>query len=56
MIEDVKELAIDGLMTDGGHHKQWFLEQILLRLGFDLDEIDRELSESDYMWERGIAP
>jgi hypothetical protein len=25
----IRRLAEEGLQTDGGHHKQWFLEQIL---------------------------
>ena len=29
VIPQVIELALDGLNTDGGHHKQYFLERIL---------------------------
>ena len=53
--EKVKELVIDGLITDGSHHKQWYLEQILIALGIDVDKLHEEY-ERDYDWERGIAP
>jgi hypothetical protein len=43
----VAELAGAALTTDGGHHKQWFLEQIYLALGLDPQRIDHE---------PGIAP
>lgn len=26
----ILDLAVDGMLTDGGHHKQWFLEQIAM--------------------------
>ncbi len=55
-IEKIKELAIDGLLTDGGHHKQWYLEKIIVELGFDLEKIREKLNEEDYDWEKGIAP
>ena len=29
---EINELIKDGLFTDGVHHKQWFLEQIYLKL------------------------
>ncbi len=53
--EKVRQLAISGLLTDGGHHKQWFLERILEALGYDLAQIYDEL-QHDYDWEEGIAP
>jgi hypothetical protein len=49
-IEIAKQLALYGLQIDGGHHKQWILEQILLTLGVPSSEI-RE-TESDW----GIIP
>ncbi len=55
-IEKIRELAIDGLLTDGGHHKQWYLEKIIVELGFDLEKIREKLNEEDYDWEKGIAP
>jgi hypothetical protein len=42
---------IDGLLTDGGHHKQWYLEAALVALGEDVDALSRK-----YGFERGIAP
>lgn len=53
--EKAKELAVEGLLTDSGHHKQWFLERILEALGYDLAQIYDEL-QPDYDWEDGIAP
>ena len=26
--EEIKDLCVEGLLTDGGHHKQWFLTPI----------------------------
>jgi hypothetical protein len=43
----VAELAGAGLTVDGGHHKQWFLEEIYKALGLDPDLIQHE---------PGIAP
>lgn len=43
----INELAGAGLTVDGGHHKQWFLEQILEVLGSDPYLIEHE---------RGIEP
>lgn len=54
--EELKELCISGLLTDGGHHKQWYLEKILEKLGYSLEEIRQELLKEDYEWEEGIAP
>ena len=45
------DLAIDALMEDGGHHKQWYLEEILKVLGQDVEELREE-----YDFEKGIAP
>ena len=49
----IKELAISGLLTDGEHHKQWYLEQILTALGYNLDDLRKE---KGYDWDIGIAP
>ncbi len=54
--EKVKELCIDGLLEDGAHHKQWYLERILEAAGFDLREICHECAAKGYIWEGGIAP
>jgi len=51
-------LAHIGLFIDGGHHKQWFLEEILKALDVDLDELRAAYEQnSEYgAWESGIAP
>ena len=43
----LEDLVIGGLCIDGGHHKQWYLEQIAARVGIEIPaEIQGE----------GIAP
>ena len=54
--EEIKDLCVEGLLTDGGNHKQWFLEEILKKLGYDLKEVSIELAKDDYLWEKGIPP
>lgn len=55
--EKAAQLAVYGLMTDGGHHKQWYLEQILLALDEPVAEIKEWLDAAGYgQWEEGIAP
>ena len=54
--DKIKKLAIDGLCTDGGHHKQWYLEEILKALGHNLEVVRRGVNEEGYDWEEGIAP
>ncbi len=48
--DEIKNLCIQGLRTDGGHHKQWFLEEILKAVGVDMSKV--------YImdFERGIPP
>ena len=36
MEDKTLDLIISGLLTDGGHHKQWFLEQLLIKLGYKI--------------------
>ena len=55
-IQKIVDLAIDGLLTDGAHHKQWYLEKILIAAGEDLDNIRRMLNFDGYDWDDGIAP
>lgn len=43
----IGDLIAWALVTDGAHHKQWFLERIAERLGVDLSDSDHDL---------GIAP
>jgi len=56
LLVDVADLAIAGLLTDGAHHKQWYLEEILKVLGCDLEKIKEELKVKDGDWLSGIAP
>lgn len=61
MNEKIKDLAINGLLTDGAHHKQWYLEEILKAGGVDLKELKAELATPGaggdwYEWEPGISP
>lgn len=51
LICGLEQLCVDGLTTDGGHHKQWYLEQILLAtIGAE------RVSALSGQWEKGIAP
>ncbi len=49
LITQIHNLCLEGLETDGAHHKQWYLEQILkiISPGINIDELDCE---------KGIAP
>ena len=44
-MEKVVELAQEGLVRDGAHHKQWYLEQII-----------KEMGEHPVDHDEGIAP
>jgi len=44
----VAELLEEGLCTDGGHHKQWYLEEIAKELSIEVPGIEQR--------EEGIAP
>jgi len=57
-VQSAIDFAVNGLLTDSAHHKQWYLERILLDLGVDLVELRRELigDGGGYDWEPGIAP
>lgn len=48
------ELALDGLHVDGGHHKQWYLEEIAKALGSTEEELAK--MREDTFYESGIAP
>jgi hypothetical protein len=52
----IEELCTDGLITDEGHHKTWYLEQILETIGVDLTDLRARLISQGYDWEPGIAP
>lgn len=58
-LEMIKDLCLDGLSTDGAHHKQWYLEKILKNI---LEEYEKVMTleefkeENDLYWEEGIPP
>ncbi|KKL50328.1 hypothetical protein LCGC14_2306650, partial [marine sediment metagenome] len=49
-VQYLDDLIAEGLQIDGAHHKQWYLEQVLLRMGYE----ESDLVELGH--ERGIAP
>lgn len=49
-------LAVNGLMTDGGHHKQWYLCRVLEALGVDVSDIRESMNAMGYDFDDGIAP
>ncbi len=49
-VQYLDDLIAEGLQIDGAHHKQWYLEQVLLRMGYEESDL-RDLGH-----ERGIAP
>jgi len=48
--ETIYDLVLSALMTDGEHHKQWYLERILEELGHNPKVI------KDLSWDEGVAP
>ncbi len=50
--EDIRDLCIDGLCIDDGRRKQWYLEQILEKLGYKV----KELLGDNELWEAGVPP
>ena len=47
------KLCLEGLTTDGGHHKQWYLEKILKLV--TTSKAQQEISKQ-LQYESGIAP
>ena len=56
MEDNIKDFIVEGLCTDGGHHKQWYLEQVLIKLGFDLSMVKGETQALGYDWDGGVPP
>jgi hypothetical protein len=56
-ISHIRDMACEGMLTDGDHHKQWYLEQILdtVTKGGIQKALD-SASAQGYNIERGIAP
>ncbi len=50
--EQFISMAVLGLHTDGAHHKQWVIEEMLKLAGVEL----KGLEDIHGKWERGIAP
>lgn len=48
------DIIIEALQTDGEHHKQWYLEQLMMKIGIDENEMEDYQDAND--WEKGIAP
>lgn len=55
-VEKAIQYLVMGLGIDGGHHKQWCIEQAVKSLGVDLEDLRSELDDLDTGWEDGIAP
>lgn len=51
-IRDATSKLIEGLTTDGAHHKQWALEQVLRILVPD----EFAGCKSSWGWDDGVAP
>lgn len=47
--QKIEDAVKEALVTDGSHHKQWYLEQIAKLFGIDIAELDGIIEE-------GIAP
>ncbi len=54
--EEIKDLCLEGLTTDGAHHKQWYLEEILRKLGYNTIILQATLALDGNKWEPGIPP
>lgn len=55
--ERVLSLAVEGLLADGEKHKQWYLEQIILQLGYSLEYARKVAAEEGLPdWEKGTPP
>lgn len=52
LYKGLTDLLVLGLLTDGGHHKQWALEEALKLI--DPELLEHYQNEEDI--ERGIAP
>ncbi|MBA7492436.1 hypothetical protein ES702_02986 [subsurface metagenome] len=55
-LEKIKELCIEGNLNDGAHHKDWYFEQILIKLGYNLPKLKKDIENEGYEWNDGIPP
>jgi len=51
LLFEIAKICIDGLCTDGDHHKQWYLEEVLKKLGFSEEALT--MFRDHYQYERG---
>jgi len=51
LADEVVKHLLNGLITDGAHHKQWELEQAFRALCTD-DYVDK--AKQEFQWEDGI--
>lgn len=59
-IEEAIELSSEAMVTDGDHHKMWFIDQIVRVLTGDkyqetLEKLKKKYPEG-YLWDEGIQP
>lgn len=53
ILEAIREACAAALTTDGAHHKQWYLEQILQEI---VSEEEYEDMRRELDWNPGTAP
>ena len=53
-IDNIKDLAINGLLTEETHHKQWYLERILEELGVNIKDLRKQLQSEGYDFDEGL--
>lgn len=52
----IEDIIVDALNTDGSHHKQWYLDQLLRKVIAE-KEYKRLSMDSEYGgWDLGIIP
>jgi len=52
-LDETVKIILEGLITDGAHHKQWYLEQVLQSL---VEPEYYETCRKEFEWDEGIAP
>jgi hypothetical protein len=56
-VQSMEELIVEGLLVDGVHHKQWYIERIAEAVGMDLYRLRaKQEAVCGYSWDPGIAP
>ncbi len=56
IVAKIIELCFEGLHEDGGHHKQWYLEEILKTITSAGMYEDLKHDEKYGEWDKGVAP